>query len=58
MQRCVAAYVAATTVVLLVVSPLVADTVVAGATGLCLHTQSDERKERKKKKEIAQHTID
>src|SRR5712671_2671199 len=35
----------------------VADTIVAGATGLCLHTQSDERKERKKK-EIAQCTID
>jgi len=28
----------------------VADTIMAGATGLCLHTQSDERKERKKKK--------
>src|SRR5712671_6713598 len=35
----------------------VADTIVVGATGLCLHTQSDERKERKKK-EIAQCTID
>jgi len=57
MQRCVAAYVAATcgAACRVAVGWLTPSWQVHW---LCLHTQSDERKERKKKKEIAQHTID